>query len=372
MNFNFESAIGIFISGFYAIFLVLFIYESTRKSRSAPYLIHLLICGFIGSLFSILDGFELLPPLLPNIRVFLIMELAFYGLQFFFFYLFLEEISSIRPKSWKILLTFSFLILQQTSLGLILWFSTFSSKAVECLWFLADIGYNNLALLVFAIFGISIYFKHYKYTKEKKAILFIAGLFLITLGYIVYSLVDYIGFFSILPEWLETLSPFSEVFPMLGLMIILLIYIYDVDYIYRLPNDHYRLIVTYKSGITIHTVEFKTKKTLPIKDNLFSGFMTSISYIFDNVLRSQAPIESISSKDATILMRSGKKIIVIMLARQPTRILERAMDRYITIFEKKFERELDLESTEITRFKEADELIKPIFPFLKIENSENT
>ncbi|MEJ2279449.1 MAG: hypothetical protein P8Y70_17160, partial [Candidatus Lokiarchaeota archaeon] len=62
----------------------------------------------------------------------------------------------------------------------------------------------------------------------------------------------------------------------------------------------------------------------------------------------------------------------IMLARQPTRILERAMDRYITIFEKKFERELDLESTEITRFKEADELIKPIFPFLKIENSENS
>jgi hypothetical protein len=129
------------------------------------------------------------------------------------------------------------------------------------------------------------------------------------------------------------------------------------------------LVVTYKSGITIHSVKFQTKRNLEIKQNLFSGFMTSISFVFNNILKSEEPIETISSKDATILMRSGEKIIVIMIVEQPTKILERAMDRYIEMFEKRFQEELEEETSEVSKFKDAEDLINPIFPFLQIEDT---
>ncbi|TFF88735.1 MAG: hypothetical protein EU548_08480, partial [Promethearchaeota archaeon] len=367
MELGIRSVVAILISIFYGIFLASFIYESTRKNRSAPFLIHLLICGFIGSIFAILDGLEFLPNPIPDVSIYLIIELLFYGLQFFFFYLFLEEISSVRPKTWRLLIMFTFLIIQHISFSLMIWFATFSSQAASSMWLLADIGYNNLALFAFAIFGVPTYYKQYKYTRDKKSLVIIASLLLITLGYSIYSVIDYVGFFTPLLEGVEIIGQVGEVFPLLGLIIILLVYVSDIDYLYRLPSDHYMLIVTYKSGITIHSVKFKAKETIELKENFFSGFITSISFIFDKILGSEAPIETISSKDASILMRSGEKIIVIMLVKRPTKLLERAMDRYIDKFEETFQEELAQESVEINKFRHAEELISPIFPFLKIE-----
>jgi hypothetical protein len=369
MDFDINVFVGFSISIFYGIFLILFLYFSLQKNRKAPYLVHVLGFGFIGSIFDIINSLEILPELNPNIQIYLIIELLFYGLQFFFFYLFLEQISSVDPKNWRLLPMFGFLIIQEISLGLMIWFSPFSSQSVQNLWFLADVGYNNLALFAFGVFGLPIYYKQYKYTREKKAVVFILAILLITFGYIIYSLVDYIGFFTTLPDWLEFLNNFSEVFPLLGLAVILLVYVFDIDYLYRLPSDHYMLVVTYKSGITIHSVKFQTKRNLEIKQNLFSGFMTSISFVFNNILKSEEPIETISSKDATILMRSGEKIIVIMIVEQPTKILERAMDRYIEMFEKRFQEELEEETSEVSKFKDAEDLINPIFPFLQIEDT---
>jgi hypothetical protein len=261
---------------------------------------------------------------------------------------------------------FGLLIIQNMSLWLMVWFASFSPTAVENLWLLADFGYNNLAIFAYWIIGIPTYYRLYRYTKEKKAIGFIIGLILAGSGYIVNSLIDYIGFFTTLPTWLDDIGILGDVFPLTGLIIFLITYIFDVDYIYRLPHDHYMLMVTYKSGVAIHSVQFETERKVKIEENLFSGFISSLTFVFDNILQSPSPIDTISSKDASILLRSGEKIIVIVLTKQPTSILARALDRYIHRFEKRFKEELKEESTEVSKFQDAKEIISQIFPFLKI------
>jgi len=371
MNLDINTIINILIGSFFAILFVLFTYQTTKKHRAAPYLLSSIFFGVLGAFFALVDSADLLPNFTPFNRTYLILELMFYGLQFFFFYLFVQDISRLNPQLWSLILMFAFLILQNISLWLMVWFSSFSMTAVDNLWLLADIGYNNLAIFAFWIIGIPTYYRLYNYTKEKKALGFIIGLILVGGGYVVGSLIDYIGFFGTVPSYLNDISILGEIFPMVGLLIFLLTYILDVDYIYRLPHDHYMLMVTYKSGVAIHTKKFDTKREVQIEENLFSGFISSLTFVFNNILQSISPIEVISSKDASILIRSGERILVIILTQQPTSILARALDRYIRRFEDKFKDELKRESTEVGKFQEAEELIKPMFPFLKIkENSE--
>jgi hypothetical protein len=261
------------------------------------------------------------------------------------------------------------LILQNASLYFMVWFSPFSEEVVDFLWLPADVGYNSLAIVAFGIFGIPIYTRLYRYTKEGKALGFMISLSLVISGFIIHSFIDYLGFFDLVPPWLDNISILGEILPLSGLLLFLMTYIVEVDYIYRLPADHYMLMVSYKdSGILLHAVKFETHKEVNLKENLFSGFISSLSVLFTEIFKEPSQIETISGKNIHILMRSGRFITAMMVTRQPTSILENAMDRYIEEFENHYEKELKREIAEVSKFDDAIQLVKPIFPFLKFKN----
>jgi hypothetical protein len=164
---------------------------------------------------------------------------------------------------------------------------------------------------------------------------------------------------------------FGEILPLTGLLLFLITYIIDVDYIYRLPRDHFMLMVTYKGGTPIHSVKFETKRAAELNENLVSGLISSLKITFDQLLQTTAPLETISSKDASILLRSGDNILVSMLAEHPTAILTSALDKYVVRFEEKFEEEIKSDSHDTTEFDDADKLIEPIFPFLEIKRKSS-
>jgi transcription antitermination factor NusG len=368
MAFDIITILNIIIASLYAIFLALFAYETKTKNRSAPYLLLLLVFGVAGGFLAFIDSSEILPSFGPYGRIYLILELVCYGLQFFFFYLFIEDISSLKPRLSGLMLMLGLLVLQNVALWSIVWFSAVLPEATNYMWLLADIGYVNLPLVAFLIFGLPTYYRIYRYTEEKKALGFMLSMIITSLGFIIISLIDYIGFFGEIPVWLDSISLLGEIFPLLGLLIFLLTYLFDVDYIYRLPSDHYLLMITYRSGVPIHFTTFETKKEVEIEENLFSGFISSIGMVFEQILRSSAPIESISSKEATIVIRSGKHVMGIILTKRPTSILARALDTYIKKFEKKYEEPLKNELVEVSAFEGAEALVKPIFPFFQIKD----
>ncbi|MBD3213610.1 MAG: hypothetical protein GF311_13460 [Candidatus Lokiarchaeota archaeon] len=364
-----ETSIYIFIIGFYTILLLVLLYKLAKDNFSVPYLTLIPLFGILGGIFAILHMSDILPSFLYLDTIILALELIFWGFQFFFLYLFLEYLSTPRPHNMRMLCAFGLFLLQIFSHLLIIWFELISSSKSDNIWLLADIGYNNLAFFSL-IFGIYTYYKVYHDTREKRAAGFIIGLSLAFIGFIFHSLVDYIGFFSTLPEFLEEIGFLGDILPMFGLFVFIATYLYDLNYIYRLHGDHLLLLVTYKNGLAIHSIEFECGSNIKIEENFFSGFISSLSFVFDKVLKSKYPLESISSKDETIMIRSGKKILVIFLTRNPTSILMKAMDKYIQFFEERFCNELEREELEISKFRSAKDLIKPIFPFLKVRETQ--
>lgn len=365
MEWDFDSIIGLAIASFFAVLLVFFLYQIIKKKRDAPFFVTLLFFGMLGGIFAFLDSANLFE---DPLRIMLAIQLTCYALQFFFFFMFVENLRSLKVNMLRFGIVFGFLLLQQFALWTIVWFKSY--PVTTHLWLLADLGYNNVALIIFLACGVPVYLKMYKYTKEIKPIIFSVAIIIVSIGFIIISLSDYFSYFSTIPEWLAVIGDLGDILPLTGLLLFVLVYISDVDYIYRLANDSYLLMVSYKTGIPIHKVNIINQKNVYIEDSLISGLLFTINSIFTNVLEVKTPIESISSKEATALMRSGKYIVATILTEKASAILARALERYVREFESRYEDILKINDSEVSKFNSADDFLTQVFPFFMIENKE--
>lgn len=365
MEWDFDSIIGLAIAAFFAVLLVFFLYQIVKKKRDAPFFVTLLFFGMLGGIFAFLDSADLFA---DPLRIMLTIQLTCYALQFFFFFMFVENLRSLKVNMLRFGIVFGFLLLQQFALWTIVWFKSY--PITTHLWLLADMGYNNVALISFLACGVPVYLKMYRYTKETKPIIFTIAIIIVSMGFIIISLSDYFSYFSTIPEWLASIGDLGDILPLTGLLLFVIVYISDVDYIYRLANDSYLLMISYKTGIPIHKVNIKNQKNVYIEDSLISGLLYTINSIFTNVLQVKTPIESISSKEATALMRSGKYIVATILTEKDSAILARALERYVKEFESRYEDILKVNDSEVSKFNSADDLLTRVFPFFIIENKE--
>ena len=355
--FNLGIVIGLFS------LLILFLYQLGKKKRKVPEFVIGLVFGTLGSFFALIEGsgiFEL-DPFLRG--VFLSLHLMFYCLLIFFFFLFLESILTIKVNLLRFLIAFSLLFLQLLSHILIIWFT--NNPVTHDLWLLADIGYNSIGIFTFLFVGMLVYFQSYQYTKEKKPIILSIAMLTFGSGYIILSLIDYTSYFGGTPDWLKDISILGDFLPFMGLMILLITYLSDVNYIYRYPFDNYVLMVAYKFGIQIHSVYFETEKKVDLDVHLVSGFLSSLNTIFGSILGKEDVIEHISGKNTHILSEVGNFITATIISEKINRYLKRSLKRYVKEFEKRYEKELKENLSEISHFDDAIEMINSIFPFLK-------
>lgn len=364
-----DFTIDILVVSFYFILLVIFIYQTTRRNRSAPFLLLNLLFGVLGGFFAVVHNVNIIPNYTGYPNFYLLVELLFYGFQFFFFYLFLEDISELKPKLWRLMLMFGLLILQILGLGFIIISSAYSEELLLVSWILEGLGFNLSAFIVFLLFGIPVYYKIYNYTKEKRVFGFILGLLIGSLGFILNSIYDSITLLYYIRIWPSSIRAVINFFPMIGLLFFMITYLSDIDYIYRLPHDHFMLMVTHKNGISLYTAQFSTKKEIEINENFFSGFISNVNYVYEKVLKSPSSIENVSGKEASILIRSKKHLLFAFVTHHPTAMLIRALERFADRFEEYYKSELKSDMSHVAKFQDADMLIKENFPFLKIKKN---
>jgi len=364
-----DLSINILFVSFYFILLIIFICQTSRKHRSAPFLLLNLLFGVFGGFFAVVHNVDLLPNYTGYSNFYLLVELLFYGFQFFFFYLFLEDISELKPKLWRLMIMFGLLILQILGLGFIIISSSHSEELLLFSWILEGVGFNISAFIVFLLFGVPVYYKIYKYTKEKRVFGFILGLLIGSLGFILNSIYDGITLLYYIQIWPASVRVAINFFPMIGLLLFMITYLSDIDYIYRLPHDHFMLMVTHKNGISLYTAQFSTKKDIEINENFFSGFISNVNYVYEEVLKSPSSIENVSGKEASILIRSKKHLLFAFVTHHPTAMLIRALERFADRFEEYFNSELKSDMNQVGKFQDADILIKENFPFLEIKKN---
>jgi hypothetical protein len=106
MAFGINEYASLFILVFFVVMLILFIWQASKRKRSARTFLASLIFGVLGSvaaLFSSSDVFPELHQLLPELHaVALSLHLNLYACQFLCYYLFLEQLVSRRPNTMRL------------------------------------------------------------------------------------------------------------------------------------------------------------------------------------------------------------------------------------------------------------------------------
>jgi hypothetical protein len=151
----------------------------------------------------------------------------------------------------------------------------------------------------------------------------------------------------------------------IALVLTLFTFLGDLDYIYRLPDNYYLLLVAYKdSGLPVHSVRFQSSKDVTVDENLLSGFLTAVNTLFGESLRSGSRIERISSGDASLLMYTGHWVTATIAGDTAPAILKRALRRYTRAFEARYADALQAQTPALGTFNDANDLIPQAFPFL--------
>ncbi len=354
------------ITTLFGILLSLFIIQSIRHHRTAKALLMSLCFGFLAGIVTIIGSGELFPVPSSIDFVFLPLQINMYGFQFFLFYIFLERLisTSLNPKRFSFVLIF--FLIQTISL----WFSVLFRDlydVTKIMWFFADLSYAVLGLFIYLIFGFIIYIRIYNQTYEIKPLIFSVTMILIGLGFVFTLLKDLYDFFSLSTPWLDILIPLSNAFIMIGLLIFTAVYVTEIDYLYRLPHQIFMLMVLTKSGIPLHAVKLKTKLNIEIEEDLLSGLISAISNVFEEVFQTKTFIRNISSKEMSLLIEPGEKIVCIIITNKVTFFLDQALRRYSTTFEEQFSQALQDKIQDTVVYRSAVDLLKPIFPFFKVD-----
>jgi len=356
----------------FCVLLVFFVYQTTRRERKVPFLIVSICFGVVQGIFGLAGEEELF---LLSHALILALQLGCSGMQVFFFFLFLENLRDLKFNPYRLVLACCLAFLQQFSLWLIVWFSDVAgdSVAVSIMWHFADIGYNYLALFVFLGCGVVVHVQTYRLISEKKALALALALVSVSAGFVISAIIDVLEDLKIKFDWdlPISLGNFGEIFQLLGLALYTIVYLTNVDYLYRLPYDNYSLMISYKkSGVLVHYVKFKCRSKFEINQDLFSGLLSTINSVFQAILTKDVDINTISSKHATVLMESGDHVTAAVITEKPTAMLDKALKRYVRLFERMFIIRLGDQDTCTNDFDRARVLLKKIFPFCIVEDME--
>ena len=351
----------------FGLLLALFIYQTRLRQRRVPFLVSSLVFGLFAGLFGFLDGAGWVDHYIG-----IVMQLNLSGFQIFFFYLFIEALSDVRIGVAKFAFAFCLLVMQTLSLWSFFWMHALGVSDFDSqVWFFADFGYGMQALFVYLGLGVYFYLKVFRLTKEVKALLLAIALMLVSVSFLVSFTKDMTDFAHIpLPNWYDDLSTVAQGLVLVGLTFFTVVYLVDIDYLYRLPFDIYQLQVAYKTGITIHSVKFKARSSIELEEDLLSGLLSTINSVFQAIVKEgESGINTISGKKMHILIESGQKISIIVPCERPSIILVRAMRRYVAEFERMFSVRIGDNDTLVNDFDSARVLLKKIFPFLiPVEN----
>ena len=221
--------------------------------------------------------------------------------------------------------------------------------------------------------GSVIYIKTYIYTKEKMPIILFVALVFVSFGFIISLLNDMYFILNVFtisipkPDLINDLSNYANIFPFIGIIMFVITYLSNINYLYRLPNDNYLLMVLEKSGTPLYSVRFKTRKKINVEEVLLSGMISAINNVFKEIFKEETAISEISSKRLSILMETGEKTVALLITDKVTYFLDKALILFLKNFELKFQKEIKNDVRDLMVFEKATELLAPIFPFFIIE-----
>lgn len=365
------------------ILLVLALILSRASAKKKYYNVYLnlsIYFSFIATIFENImyhiekDGNNTL------VNLFFAIHLLCFSLQFFFVFMFFTTLAYRRPKVISIIFISCLLaVIVHGSWVQFIYFPQSSYKDGTITITISRLAFDFAGVYLWGFYGMTKYIQYYKKTKDKYALIFMITLFSIMSGYFVrvirefhnllyYYNPDQFSFMSLDGE--SPIIIFFNIFGMIGAMIFMLLYITNIKYIYRLPDDIYFLGIYTISGLQIYKLDFKTSKSLIIEDRLLSGVFSAFHSIFKTLFQSPYPIEIIKSKKFSLVFFAEDSLILVAATDHPTYILENAMKQFFKQFKQEFPNIYENNYLDLRGIEKVEEIIHERFPFLEIVKNQ--
>jgi hypothetical protein len=353
---------------------IYFYYQFSKKNQPLFYLVITCVLGFVSSLIASIDTIffsERLDSIFSriNFRLFL-------GLQVFFFFLFLSNFSDIKKYNRRLIVVISLLIVELFGIISLILFQNYAVENLEFqykyAWFIIDFSLNLMGFIVYGLYAVPIFITLYKYNKEIRVYLTVIGFIAIASGYFFRLIFCSIAngkmiLLSSLPEAIYFLKIIADYFIFAGLVIFVLIYLINSEFIYQLPYDQYFFFVSLKSGVLIQFVEFESKhKTIEIMENSFTSLLYAINLLFSYVFKTKNNISYIESQDTTFYLCTGEKITSIIVGNKVTPVLISDVKKFNRNFEQRYKIELEQDNTTLAQLDIPKNYFEKHFPYLVI------
>jgi len=194
--------------------------------------------------------------------------------------------------------------------------------------FLWDLSYNLLGLGVFAYVSYCLYLA-YNQTRERSASIQVIASLMMAFGFLV-SIFQTPIFRELLGfEINEIVTGGMKSF---GLLLILLVYIINPDYIERLPIQTFGIMAFDKGGNNLSFHQIKSRGVMQdisygSEASLISALTRAVLSFIKDALGTETDLDRISAGDKLILFNIGENVGVAVIAERSTNILLESIDR---------------------------------------------
>ena len=205
----------------------------------------------------------------------------------------------------------------------------------------------------------------YKTLKEREAILEFISMFVVFLAHIIYVLGD-----NMLLSFIDY-STIADTIGTLGIFLLLLNYLSNLDYLYRLPFPIHQIIGYNSSGLCIYSRSVYTKglKTLQIEEMLFSGLISALSSGIKESLGTSTELRYIDATNKHILLHMHKGLTIVVVADNKSNLLIESIKTVNELIGDTLRKKIDgslINISELTQ--ELDPIIKIAFPYIVYQN----
>ncbi len=291
---------------------------------------------------------------------------AFLALAVILFYLHLELTSNDRPNLIRAILILG----SAAPLAALVILRPFQNT-IERITEFNDLiaGYTaafSISLFFMAIFGIYVYYQIFResdtLTAEFASFVNYVGATVLLISFFLAPFGDSLGLLGyelrIYNTWMFTF----------GIMLFLLVYIVLPTYAYSFPFNIYEMFIIDESGTAyFHGLIEIPKGVEKLPDaSLKSPAIIAIASLVSELSGAQGELRAINLSDRTIMVKSHRSIVGIVLSDRTSYFLRRGFDKFVRDFYSKYQEEIEQYSGNIAVFKDAEELLVSIFPFVQL------
>ncbi len=365
MEFSMDAIVSLLMFLLLLALTAIFVYQSKSRKRRAGILNVGLVLGIIASLITFFNDTGIARSItglgsFKVIVIYLIVWAISYLMIFYFFnYIDVDK----RTSLLDMLVHVVFGVFLASSILLL-----FEPEPSNLLIFVWDLSYNGLGIIVF-FYGAAIYYITNKRTGDKYSMYLMIASLLIVMGFIFGLTSDTLHFLSV-NTGINDIFTYGDHVKAAGISAFLILYITNVDYIYRLPIKFHALQIFLTTGIPLYNARFKGSIASNKDYKLLSGALSGIIIFVQTFGGKKTLLRKVEAGDWNFLIRVEQDLGIVMISEKVSKVLETAMNDFSTEVLSTLSKE-DFNTGVISqeKIKLIEEHIGTYFPFLDIEKT---